>query len=339
MDCLRIGIIGAGRIGKVHAQTLSVTPGVEIAAVSDIVADAATSLAGNHGVAVATGDYREIIADRSIDAVFVCSSTDTHAQIIEEAADAGKHVFCEKPLALDLKKIDQALAAVERNKVTLLVAFNRRYDAGYRKMREDIRAGAIGKPELCILSTRDPAPPPISYINVSGGLFLDMMIHDFDLARFLLGDEPEEVFAWGGCLVDPAIGQAGDVDTAVVSIKFRKGAMCQISNSRRATYGHDQRAEVHGSEGMVFGKNLLENNIVSANANGFHSAPVLNFFMERYMPAYQEEARVFVDCVRNGKTPPSVGSDGRASVVMGYAARRSWQENRPVKIGEIDMPY
>ncbi|MCD7897511.1 MAG: inositol 2-dehydrogenase, partial [Planctomycetaceae bacterium] len=317
MDSLRIGIIGAGRIGKVHAHTLRSTPGVEIAAVSDIVPESATALAASHAIPKSTDDYREIIADPGIDAVFVCSSTDTHATIIEQAANAGKHIFCEKPLALDLDDIDQALAAVDRNGVLLLVAFNRRYDAGYRKMREDIRSGAVGRPELCRLSTRDPAPPPIGYIKVSGGLFLDMMIHDFDLSRFLLDDEPEEVFAWGDCLGDPAIGEAGDVDTAVVTVRFRRGTLCQIANSRRAAYGHDQRAEVHGSGGMVLSENLLENNIVTANAAGFHSAPVLNFFMERYMPAYREEARVFVDCVLNRKPPPPGAADGRASVVMG----------------------
>ena len=333
---LQIGVIGAGRIGKVHAKTLnSMVPGVKVAAISDVVLDAAKQLAADCGIAKVTGDYHEILNDKAIDAVAICSSTDTHARIIEESANAGKHIFCEKPVALELAKIDQALAAVEKNKVILMVGFNRRYDLGNMKLREAVTSGSIGTPEMCVISSRDPAPPPIAYIKVSGGLFLDMMIHDFDQARFLLGDEPEEVFASAGCLVDPEIGKAGDVDTAMVTIKFKKGAICHINNSRRAVYGYDQRAEVFGSKGMISTKNIFENNTISAGAAGFSQPPICNFFMERYMQAYQEEGKIFAQCVLEKKTPPSGGYDGRISVVMGFAAMKSLKEGRSVKISEI----
>ncbi len=335
---LRVGVIGAGRIGKVHARTLSSkVPGVEVTMLSDVVMDAAKQLASECGIGKVTGRYHDILESKDVDAVVICSSTDTHAQIIEEAANAGKHIFCEKPIALELAKIDKALDAVKKNNVTLMVGFNRRYDLGNRKLREAVANGDIGTPEMCLINSRDPAPPPIAYVKVSGGLFLDMMIHDFDLSRFLLGDEPEEVYACGNCQVDPEIGKAGDVDTAMVVITFKKGAICHIDNSRRAVYGYDQRAEVFGSKGHVFTKNMHDHNAVLGNAAGYGEPPIYNFFMERYMPAYEEEGRVFADCVRNGKTPPSSGYDGRISVLMGYAAMKSLKEKRPVKISEVDV--
>lgn len=334
---LRVGVIGAGRIGKVHARTLSsMVPGVKVAMVTDVVPDAAKRLAAACGIEKVAGDHREMLADKSIDAVVICSSTDTHAAMIEESANAGKHIFCEKPIALHLEKIDKALAAVEKNKVILMVGFNRRYDAGNTKLRETVLSGAVGTPEMCLISSRDPSPPPVAYVKVSGGLFLDMMIHDFDLSRFLLGDEPEEVFACANCQVDPEIGKAGDVDTAMVTIKFKKGAICHIDNSRRAVYGYDQRAEVFGSKGMASTKNLHENNVVLARADGYSRPPIQNFFMERYLAAYEEEGKVFAKCVKEGKAPPSGGLDGRVSVLMGYAAGKSLLEKRPVRIAEVD---
>lgn len=335
---LRVGIIGAGRIGKVHARTLSsLVPGVRVEVVSDVVLDAARSLAAECGVGKVTGDYREVLADKNIDAVVICSSTNTHAPLIQESAAAGKHIFCEKPIALELDRIDQALDAVKKNGVLLMVGFNRRYDAGNRSLREAVAAGRVGTPEMCLITSRDPAPPPISYIKVSGGIFLDMMIHDFDLARFLLNDEPVEIFTRAGCMVDPEIGKAGDFDTAMVTISFAKGAICHIDNSRRAVYGYDQRVEVFGSKGMINTENLHERNIVTADAGGFTRPPILNFFMERYIPAYQEEGKVFAQCVREGRQPPSGGLDGRMSVLMGFAAGKSARENRPVKISEVDV--
>lgn len=336
-DFVRIGLIGAGRIGKVHAQSLcTMVPGAKLAAVSDVFEQAAKDLAAQWSIPKATADYKEILADPNIDAVFICSSTDTHAQIMEEAAKAKKHIFCEKPIALDLAKIDSALKAVKDNGVTLMLGFNRRYDKGNKRLRDDMMAGVIGNPEMCIINSRDPAPPPMDYVKVSGGIFLDMMIHDFDLARYLLNDEPEEIFAAAACLVDPEIGKAGDFDTAIVTIRFKKGALCHIDNSRRAVYGYDQRAEIFGSKGKVFTQDIHNDNSHRALVDGYVQPPIQNFFLERYMQAYQEEGRVFVDCIKNGKTPPSTGYDGRISVLMGFAAIKSAKENRPVKMSEVD---
>ncbi|MCD8350873.1 MAG: inositol 2-dehydrogenase [Planctomycetaceae bacterium] len=334
---VNIGVIGAGRIGKVHTNTLAtLVPGVKVAAISDVVVDAAKALAAECGVEKVTPDYKDILNDKNIDAIVICSSTDTHATLIEEGANAGKHIFCEKPIALEIDRIDSALAAVAKNKVHLMVGFNRRYDPGNAKMRAAVDQGLVGTPEMCVISSRDPAPPPISYIKVSGGLFLDMMIHDFDLSRFLLNDEPEEVYAYGNCQVDPEIGKAGDVDTAMVTIRFKKGAICHINNSRRAVYGYDQRAEVFGSKGMVQTKNLHEDNTILATEPGYYEPPIQNFFMTRYIPAYQEEGKVFARCIVENQTPPSTGIDGRVSVLMGYAAIKSVKENRPVLLSEVD---
>ncbi|MDR1535260.1 MAG: inositol 2-dehydrogenase [Planctomycetota bacterium] len=335
-DIIRIGVIGAGRIGKLHARTLSaLVPGVKVTAISDLVPEAAGAVAAECGIGRVAADHRDILADRDIDAVAICSSTDTHAGLIEEAAAAGKHIFCEKPIALDLERIDRALKAVADRRVLLMVGFNRRYDAGNARLREAVASGRIGAPELCLISSRDPAPPPLGYLKVSGGLFLDMMIHDFDLARFLLGDEPEEVFAFAGCLVDPEIGKIGDVDTAMAAIRFKKGAICHIDNSRRAVYGYDQRAEVFGSLGMAQTDHQYNDNTVLALASGFSRPPIKNFFLERYLPAYQEEGRVFAQCVREGREPPAAGRDGRIAVAMGYAALKSAKEGRPVKMSEF----
>lgn len=333
---VRIGIIGAGRIGAVHARALcTLVPGAEVAAISDVVPAAAQSVAAQFGIVKAVTDYHEILADKDIDAVFICSSTDTHADLIIESARAKKHIFCEKPVALDIAQIKTALTAVEENSVQLMVGFNRRLDAGNRRLREAVLSGAIGTPEMCIINSRDPAPPPISYIKVSGGIFLDMMIHDFDLSRFLLNDEPEEIYAAGACLVDKQIGEQGDIDTAMVTIRFKKGALCHIDNSRRAVYGYDQRAEVFGSKGKAFTQDIHDNNAEIALVDGYRRPPIQNFFLERYLQAYQEEGRSFVECVQTGKTPPAGGLDGLMSVVMGYAAMKSLREGRAIKISEI----
>ena len=334
---VRIGIIGAGRIGKVHARALCTTvPEAKVIAISDVIEAAAKSLAAEFAIPKASTNYKDILQDKEVDAVFICSSTDTHANIIEESAKAGKHIFCEKPIALDLAKIDQALKAVKDAGVTLMVGFNRRYDLGNKRLRDDVDAGVIGKTEMCVINSRDPAPPPLSYIKVSGGIFLDMMIHDFDLARFLLKDEPEEIFAYGACLVDKGIGECGDYDTAMVTIRFKNGALCHIDNTRRAVYGYDQRAEVFGEKGKVFTHDVHNDNTERALADGYGRPPIQNFFLERYMQAYQDEGKVFVDCIRNKTTPPCGGHDGRISVVMGHAAIKSARENRPVKISEIN---
>lgn len=337
-DRVAIGIIGAGRIGNVHARALCTSvPGAKVAAISDVAEAAAAKLAGAYAIPGTEKDYHTLLRDKSIDAVFICSSTDTHATIMAEAAAAGKHIFCEKPIALDLKKIDDALEAVEKSGVTLMLGFNRRYDAGNKRLRDAMLAGDIGTPEMCIINSRDPAPPPMDYVKVSGGIFLDMMIHDFDLARYLLNDEPEEIYVAAACLVDGKIGDLGDYDTAMATIRFKNGALCHIDNSRRAVYGYDQRAEIFGSKGKAFTLDLHNDNTETASVDGFRRPPIQNFFLERYMQAYREEGRVFVDCVKNGKKPPSGGYDGRISVVMGYAAIKSAKEKRPVKIAEINQ--
>lgn len=334
---LRIGVIGAGRIGQIHAKALAfMVPGAEVACIADFRLDAAKKLAGECGVARITGDYHEIIGDKTIDAVCICSTTDTHAQIMEEAADAGKHVFCEKPIALELGAIDKALRAVEKAGITLMLGFNRRYDAGNIAIRDAVVSGKVGTPELCRITSRDPAPPPIDHMKLTGGFFMDTSVHDFDIARFVLRDEPEEIFAYAACRVDPRIGDIGDYDTCMITIRFKGGALCNIDNSRRATYGYDQRVEVFGSKGCIATVNLLENNTVFSNGDGITTPPLQNFFLERYLSAYQAEGRIFVDCVRSGKTPPSGGADGRASVAMAKAALKSVREKRPVRIEEVD---
>ena len=333
---VKIGLIGAGRIGTVHADSIVTrVKGAELAAIADVYVPAAEVLAAKYGVTEVTQDYREILADDSIEIVAICSATDTHAQIIQEAAAAGKHIFCEKPIDHSLEKIDTALAAVEAAGVKFLVGFMRRFDPSFLKVRELVAAGKIGEPHLLRITSRDPAPPPIDYIKVSGGIFLDMTIHDFDMARFLIGSEVEEVFAAGGVRVDPAIGAAGDLDTAIITLKFENGVLGTIDNSRQAVYGYDQRVEVFGSAGMAAAGNQKLDAHEYSNADGVQSAKPLYFFLERYMDAYVAEMEAFVDCVLNDGPSPVAGEAGRAAVVMGLAARASWEQNRPVRLSEI----
>ncbi|MCD7895855.1 MAG: inositol 2-dehydrogenase [Planctomycetaceae bacterium] len=332
---LSVGIIGAGRIASVHVQSLAAIPEVHIAAIADIVLPSAQAYADQFGIAKVYDDYRKIIDDPAIDAVYIISSTDTHTEIMTAAAQAKKHIFCEKPIALDLKEIDTVLDVVKKSGVTLMVGFNRRYDAGNMELRKAVMDGSIGTPEMCIINSRDPAPPPMEYVKVSGGIFLDMMIHDFDLARYLLDDEPEEIFAQGACLIEPEIGKFGDYDTAMVTIRFKKGALCHIDNSRRAVYGYDQRAEVFGEKGKVYTANIHENNAVKVSVGGYSQPPIQNFFLERYLDAYRREAKWFVDCVTKGEKPLAGGLDGKVSVCMGYAAIKSAKEHRPVLLSEI----
>jgi len=333
---INAGIIGAGRIGRAHAANLVYRlPEVNLVAIADVVAEAAEKLAGELGLPAAYQDPRRILDDPQIDAVLICSSTDTHARFIEEAAQAGKQIFCEKPIALDLAEIDHALAAVERAGVRLQIGFNRRFDPSFARVRQAVAAGEIGEPHLLRITSRDPAPPPLAYVQVSGGIFLDMTIHDFDMARFLMGREVEAVYAAGSVLVDPAIGQAGDVDTAVVTLHFAGGALGVIDNSRRAVYGYDQRVEVFGSGGVVSADNAYPNTVQIGDAQRVHRDLPLNFFMERYTESYVNELRAFVRCIMDDTPPPVSGLDGRLAVVMGYAARRSLVEGRPVRLDEI----
>ncbi|HDI11749.1 MAG TPA: inositol 2-dehydrogenase [Candidatus Acetothermia bacterium] len=332
-----IGIIGAGRIGRLHAENLvRRMPGAEVVAVADVVQEAAEQCAKELGIPKAYGEPGPIFEDPSIDAVLICSSTDTHARFIEQAARAGKHIFCEKPIALDLEEIDRALDAVKKAGVFLQVGFNRRFDPSFSAAKEAVAAGKIGRPHLLKITSRDPAPPPIEYIKVSGGIFLDMTIHDFDMARFLMGEEVVEVYAAGAVLVDERIGEAGDIDTAVVTLRFASGALGVIDNSRRAVYGYDQRVEVFGERGMVRVENPKPHQAVVSNAEGDYGPPLLHFFVERYTESYVRELSAFVEAIQKGEEPPVTGRDGKIPVVMGYAAKRSLEEGRPVRLSEID---
>jgi myo-inositol 2-dehydrogenase/D-chiro-inositol 1-dehydrogenase len=331
-----VGIIGAGRIGKLHAEHLVYRiPDARVAAISDILVEAAESCAARLGIARATTDHRAIMEDPGIDAVVICSSTNTHAQMIEEAAAAGKHIFCEKPIDFSLTLIDRALAAVERAGVKLQIGFNRRFDANFARVRQAVAEGQIGEPHILRITSRDPAPPPISYVKVSGGMFLDMTIHDFDMARFLVGSEVEEVYAAGAVSVDPAIGEAGDIDTAIITLKFANGCLGTIDNSRQAVYGYDQRVEVFGSLGMVSAGNNTANQTTLSDASGVHAALPLYFFVERYVDSYIAELSAFVRCVQEDTPPPVTGLDGRIPVQMGYAAQKSLTEGRPVRLDEL----
>jgi myo-inositol 2-dehydrogenase/D-chiro-inositol 1-dehydrogenase len=334
---LNLGLIGAGRIGKVHAENLvRRVPGARLLVVADLFEDAARQCARQFNIPDATTDYKALLADPEIEAVVICSATDTHAKIIEEAAQAGKHIFCEKPIALSLAVIDRALVAVERAGVKLQIGFNRRFDANYRRVRQAIEQGEIGQPALLHIISRDPAPPPLEYVKVSGGIFLDMTIHDFDMARFLIGSEVEEVFTSAGVMIDPAIGEAGDVDTALVVLKFSNGVIGTIDNSRKAPYGYDQRVEVLGSAGAIRTDNNYPNTVVLSDSRSVRRDLPLNFFMERYTESFATEMQAFVDAVINNKPVPVSGKDGRVPVLMGLAARKSYDENRPVRLSEIN---
>ena len=334
---IKVGLIGAGRIGRLHAENLiHRVPEANLVSVSDLYVEAARSVAAELGVPNAYQDHRQILEDDDIDAVLICSSTDTHAQFIEEAADAGKQIFCEKPIALDLGKIDRALDAVDRAGVKLQIGFNRRFDPNFRRMREAVASGEIGEPHLLRITSRDPQPPPVEYIKVSGGIFLDMTIHDFDMARFLIGSEVEQIYAAGGVMVDPEIGEAGDIDTAIITLHFANGVLGAIDNSRQAVYGYDQRAEVFGSQGMVACTNETLDSAVVSNMAGKHSASPLFFFVERYTESYVAELKAFVDCVIDGTPPPVTGMDGRIPVAMGLAAKKSFEEKRPVNLSEVE---
>jgi myo-inositol 2-dehydrogenase/D-chiro-inositol 1-dehydrogenase len=333
---LRVGLIGAGRIGRVHAETIAFRiPEAELAAVTDIDIEAAQAVAQRCGIRRVLAGAEELLADSQIDAVLICSSTNTHADLTIDAARAGKHIFCEKPIDHDLEKIDRALEAVSHAGVKLQVGFNRRFDANFERVRRAIDSGEIGVPHLLHIVSRDPAPPPVSYVKVSGGMFLDMTIHDFDMARFLIGSDVEEIYAAAGVRVDPAIGEAGDIDTAVIVLRFANGVIGTIDNCRQAPYGYDQRVEVLGSMGSVATGNCYPNTAAIATAESVRRDLPLNFFMDRYADSFASELRAFVDAVLEDKPTPVSGMDGRVPVVMALAARRSYDEGRPVRLDEI----
>ncbi|MCL4786207.1 MAG: inositol 2-dehydrogenase [Verrucomicrobia bacterium] len=333
---LNVAVIGCGRIGRIHAENLATRiPGARLVATADAAVNAAREVAAQLHVARVTAEYRELLADPAIDAVAICSSTDTHSRIIQEAAAAGKHIFCEKPIDYDLARIRAALSAVEKAKVKLQIGFNRRFDPSFAKVRELVAAGSIGRPHVIRITSRDPSPPPLDYVKVSGGIFLDMTIHDFDMVRFLSGSEAEDVYAVGDALVDPAIRDAGDVDTAIVTMRLKNGALATIDNSRKAVYGYDQRVEVFGSKGSAAAGNRTPDAHVLSDAAGVHEARPLHFFLERYAEAYVIEMRAFVEAVLKDQPPPASGLDGLQPVIMGLAATRSLREGRPVKLAEV----
>lgn len=334
---VRVGVIGAGRIGKIHAANLATrVQGAEVAAIADVNLQAANELAEKLHVTCVTSDFQQIMNDKNIDAVAICSSTDTHASLMIEAAKAGKHIFCEKPISQNLATIDSAIEAVKKAGVKCQIGFNRRFDPNFKKVRQMVQDGKIGDLHILRIISRDPAPPPASYVKLSGGMFLDMTIHDFDMARYLSGSEVVEVYAAGGVMVDPAIGEAGDIDTALITLKFANGAIGTIDNSRKAVYGYDQRVEVFGSDGMVAVSNNLPNTSVYSNADVVVSEKPLYFFLERYMDSFIAEMQDFIDAVINDSATPVTALDGRKPVVIAMAAKKSLDENRPVKLTEIE---
>ena len=334
---LQLGIIGAGRIGRVHVQSIRAgVDGARVRTLADpFLPEETAAWATEQGVAQVTKDYREILADPEIGAVLICSSTDTHAPISLEALAAGKHVFCEKPVDHDPARIHAVMALAERSGLCYQVGFNRRFDHNYRAVRDAVAAGKIGTPQLIRITSRDPEPPPLSYVRVSGGLFMDMMIHDFDMVRYLAGCDAVELFAEAAVLTDPAIGEAGDVDTAVVTLRLENGAIAVIDNSRRAVYGYDQRCEVFGSGGMAASGNDCPSTLQLSTAAGVAGEKPLRFFLERYTQAYAAELRSFVSAV-TAHTPVEVtANDGLQPVRMALAAKRSLAERRPVRLSEI----
>ena len=333
---LKVGLLGAGRIGRVHAQAIAAHPKSKLSAVSDALPEAAKSLADEHGAQARSSD--EIIGDPDIDAVLIATPTDTHSDLIEAATQAGKAVLCEKPVDLDLQRAIACQRTVAAHGQPVMIGFNRRFDPSFSAMKAAANAGEIGQTELLSITSFDPAPPPVSYIKVSGGLFRDMMIHDFDMANYLMGDVPTVISAVGSSIVDPEIGKAGDVDTAVVTMTYADGRIAVIKNSRRAAYGYDQRVEMLGSKGLLQAQNMLENMVVKSTSDGVVGAKPTYFFLERYMPAYQAEWAAFVEAAVSGSTVPVTLADGVAALAMAEAATRSAQSGGPVRMDEILKP-
>lgn len=327
---VRFGLLGAGRIGKVHAKAVAANSNAALVAVADAQEKPAQEIATRYGCDIRAVEAIEMAKD--IDAVIICTPTDTHADLIERFARAGKAIFCEKPIDLDVKRVQQCLKVVETEGAILMVGFNRRFDPHFMAVRKAIDDGAVGKVEMVSITSRDPGPPPAEYITRSGGIFRDMTIHDFDMARFLLGEEPASVTASASVLVDEKIGEMGDFDSVSVILTTASGRQCVISNSRRATYGYDQRIEVHGSAGMVAAENQRPVSIEIANAGGYTRPPLHDFFMTRYLDAYANEIAAFIAAVTAGKPSSPDGADGLAALRLADAALQSAREGRMVKV-------
>ncbi|WP_135447501.1 MULTISPECIES: inositol 2-dehydrogenase [Tabrizicola] len=330
---IRFGLLGAGRIGKVHAKAVTGNPAARLVAVSDAMPAAAQAIADQYGCEVRTIDA--IAAAGDIDAVVICTPTDTHADLIEQFVKAGKAVFCEKPIDLSLARVKQCLDVVRASKGTLMVGFNRRFDPHFRAVKAEIDNGHLGAVEMVVIISRDPGAPPVDYIRRSGGIFRDMTIHDFDMARFLLGEEVAEVSAMASVLVDPEIGKAGDSDSVQVMLRTVSGKLAVISNSRRATYGYDQRIEVHGSKGMAAAENQRPVSIEVATAAGYTRPPLHDFFMTRYTEAYAAEITAFIDAMAGKAEASPSGEDGLLALALAEAALKSVAEGRTVKVSEV----
>ena len=333
---LRLGVLGAGRIGKIHIENLANRiPAAEVVALADALPEELAAASARFGISKSYADYRKVLELPEVDAVVVATPTNTHYQVILDAAAAGKHIFCEKPIDLDIARIAEINRTVARRGVQLMVGFNRRFDPNFRKVYEMVREGGVGEPHILRITSRDPAPPPETYIRSSGGLFLDMTIHDFDMARYLVASEVVEVYARASVLVDKVFERARDWDTALVTLTFANGAMGCIDNSRKAVYGYDQRVEIFGSGGMVAVANNMPDTHVHWDSTGVHSALPLNFFMQRYTESYRNEMQAFVDAIRAGQPVPVGGQDGLRAVEIGLAAIQSARENRPVQLTQV----
>jgi myo-inositol 2-dehydrogenase / D-chiro-inositol 1-dehydrogenase len=327
---MKFGVIGAGRIGKIHAANIAARRDSQVSFIADADPNAAASLAEATGAKVASAD--DILGSKAVEAIAICSPTDTHADLIERAARAGKAIFCEKPIALEVPRVQACLEVVRETNAKLMIGFNRRFDPNFASLQKRIATGAIGSLEILSITSRDPGPPPLSYIARSGGLFRDMMIHDFDLARFILGEEPIWVSAMGAALVDNGIGEAGDIDTAVVIMQTKSGKVAQINNSRRASYGYDQRVEAHGDKGMVSAANVRETTVEFAGEHGYARDKALNFFLERYELAYRRELDTFITSVMAGIAPHPDGEDGLRANMLADAAYQSYVSGQRVAV-------
>lgn len=336
MKKIKLGVIGTGRIGKVHIATLvQSVPMAEVVAVADTDINSANEVARMFGITSVYDNYSDVINHNGVEAVVICSPTDAHAKHIIDAAKAGKHIFCEKPVALSLDVIMEANEAVRKARVKMMIGFNRRFDPNFMKIRQLVAEGNVGDPHILKITSRDPAPPSAEYAAVSGGMFVDMTIHDFDMARYITGSEVTEVFTKAAVLVDPAIGMAGDVDTAIITLTFANGAIGVIDNSRKAAYGYDQRVEIFGTKGMVNADNNYPENHRYYSSDGVQGSLPLNFFMDRYIESYANEMKLFCDAIINGKEMPTSGVDGLMSVAIAIAAKKSHLEKRSVKLSEI----
>jgi len=334
MKQVRIAVLGMGRQGQIHSKNIAYRiPEAELVAVSDI----SKELAGKVGIDGVDlyDDYRKILERDDIDGVVIATSTDTHEEVIRATAQAGKAMFCEKPIATTLEAIDDVLGVVEKAGVKFMVGFNRRFDPTFSRVRSLVEDGTVGKPMIVNITSRDPQPPHLEYLKVCGGIFFDTTVHDFDMARFVSGDEIVEVYATGSVLVDERIGELGDLDTTMVTLKFASGAVGSINNSRKTGYSYDQRVEVFGDRSCAFAGNETPTRVHYVNPQGTHSDVPLYFNIERYPEAFYGEVKAFVDCLVNDSPPPVTGVDGRKAVVLSMAARKSYEENRPVPVSEI----